>query len=474
MATTEFIAAIELSSSKATGIAGRKNSDGSIEILAYAREDAAAFVHKGNIYNIDKAAHTLATLKGRLEEQLGHPIAQVYTSIGGQSLRTVSNTVSRTLDEESIISPELVDAITDENLGTHYADMCVLDVAPQEYKIDNALHADPVGVTGTQVTGQFLNIMARASVKKNLELSFEQAGIALADLFVAPTALAKAALTEAEMRSGCALVDFGADTTTLQVYKNNLLRYLCVLPLGGNNITRDIATLKMEEEDAEHLKLAYGNALPDEEAQPQDEDEHTTCTLPDGRAIELSTLDDIVGARAEEIAANVWHQIGLSGYADKLFAGIVLTGGGSNLKNLDNLLRKTSKLDKVKTAPFVHTDIREAQIPLPKDGTQCTLLGLLALGDDNCCGEEPEEKPQPEQPHTQTRIGFEDMPEEPRPAPEPHKPEPPKEPKDNKQTDKPQTIKKPSKWKKFIEGFSGELFGDSDLLTDESSKDKNK
>ena len=177
MATTEFIAAIELSSSKATGIAGRKNSDGSIEILAYAREDAAPFVHKGNIYNIDKAAHTLASLKGRLEEQLGHPIAQVYTSIGGQSLRTVSNTVSRTLDEESIISPELVDAITDENLGTHYADMCVLDVAPQEYKIDNALHADPVGVTGTQVTGQCLHIRARASVKKNLELSFEQAVI---------------------------------------------------------------------------------------------------------------------------------------------------------------------------------------------------------------------------------------------------------------------------------------------------------
>ena len=230
----------------------------------------------------------------------------------------------------------------------------------------------------------------------------------------------------------------------------------------------------MEEEDAEHLKLAYGNALPDEEAQPQDEDEHTTCTLPDGRAIELSTLDDIVGARAEEIAANVWHQIELSGYADKLFAGIVLTGGGSNLKNLDNLLRKTSKLDKVKTAPFVHTDIREAQCTLPKDGTQCTLLGLLALGDDNCCGEEPEEKPQTEQPHAQTRIGFEDMPEEPQPAPQPHKPEPPKEPKDNKPTGKSQTVKKPSRWTRIFKDFSGELFGDSDLLTDEPSKDKNK
>ena len=265
MAKTEFIAAIELGSSRAAGIAGRKNSDGSIEILAYAREDAAPFAHKGTIYNIDKAAHALDSLKQQLEQQLGHPVAQVYTGIGGQSLRTVANTVSRTLDEESIITNELVDAITDENLETPYADMCVLDVAPQEYKIDNTLHADPVGVTGTRVTGQFLNIMARTSVKKNLELSFGQAGIALADLLVAPTALAKAVLTEAEMRSGCVLVDFGADTTTLQVYKNNLLRYLCVLPLGGNSITRDIASLNMEEEDAEQLKLAHGNACPNEE-----------------------------------------------------------------------------------------------------------------------------------------------------------------------------------------------------------------
>lgn len=392
MAKTEFIAAIELGSSRAAGIAGRKNSDGSIEILAYAREDATPFAHKGTIYNIDKAAHALDSLKQQLEQQLGHPVAQVYTGIGGQSLRTVANTVSRTLDEESIITNELVDAITDENLETPYADMCVLDVAPQEYKIDNTLHADPVGVTGTRVTGQFLNIMARTSVKKNLELSFGQAGIALAELFVAPTALAKAVLTEAEMRSGCVLVDFGADTTTLQVYKNNLLRYLCVLPLGGNSITRDIASLNMEEEDAEQLKLAHGNACPnEEEEEPLPDGTPAACTLPDGRTLELATLDDIVGARAEEIVANVWHQVELSGYHDKLFAGIVLTGGGSNLRNLDNLFRKVSHVEKIKTAPFVHTDIRETQAALPKDGTTNTLLGLLALAEDNCCGEEPKE-----------------------------------------------------------------------------------
>lgn len=133
-------------------------------------------------------------------------------------------------------------------------DMSVLDVAPQEYKIDNNLQADPVGVAGKRITGNFLNIVARASLKKNLEHSFEQAKIEIADLLIAPIALANAVLTESEMRSGCALVDFGADTTTVSVYKNNMLRFLSVLPLGGNNITRDITALQMEEAEAEQLK----------------------------------------------------------------------------------------------------------------------------------------------------------------------------------------------------------------------------
>jgi hypothetical protein len=244
MATTDFIAAIELSSSKISGIAGKKNSDGSIQVLAYACEDASPFIHKGAIYNIDKAAQALTSIINKLEGQLNNSIAKVYVGIGGQSLRTVRNAVSRTLEEESIISQELVDEICDENRDVPLVDMSVLDVAPQEYKIDNTLHVEPVGVAGRYITGQFLNIVARASLKKNLEHSFEQAKVEIADdLLVAPTALAKAVLTENEMRSGCALVDFGADTTTVLVYKNNILRYLSVLPLGGNNITHDITSL---------------------------------------------------------------------------------------------------------------------------------------------------------------------------------------------------------------------------------------
>ena len=260
MSTTEFIAAIELGSSRIAGIAGRKHDDGSLEVLAYASEDSSSFVRKGIVYNIDKAAHAIRDIVAALEGQLGQSIAKVYAGVGGQSLRTVRNAVSRTLDEEGIISTSLVDELNDENLQFPLVDMCILDVAPQEYKIDNTQHADPVGVAGQRITGQFLNIIARHQLKKNLEQSFEKAGIKTADQPVAPLALASAVLSKNEMRAGCALVDLGADTTTIQVYKDNILRYLCVLPLGGSNITHDLTLLKIEEEEAEQLKLQYGDA----------------------------------------------------------------------------------------------------------------------------------------------------------------------------------------------------------------------
>lgn len=423
MATTDFIAAIELSSSKISGIAGKKNSDGSIQVLAYAREDASSFIHKGVIYNIDKTAQALASITNKLENQLNNSIAKVYVGIGGQSLRTVKRGESYTGRRRHHLA-RLVDSICDENLEVPLADMSVLDVAPQEYKIDNTLQADPVGVAGQHITGQFLNIVARASLKKNLEHSFEQAKVEIADLLIAPIALANAVLTENEMRSGCALVDFGADTTTISVYKNNILRYLSVLPLGGNTITRDITSLQMEEQDAEKLKLQYGNALYEEE---EESETPAVCALEDGRAIELATLNNIIGARSEEILANVWNQLQLSGYEDKLFSGVVFTGGGANLKNIEEAFRKQSKIEKVKTMRFVHDTVHGFSDVLAKDGMQNTLLGLLAAGNENCCLQEVQpilEKPNDPN-DTQTVIGFDtgkDTVKEAPKKPEPSKP----------------------------------------------------
>ena len=206
------------------------------------------------------------------------------------------------------------------------------------------------------------------------------------------------------MRSGCALVDLGADTTTVAVYKNNILRYLSVLPLGGSTITHDITSLQMEEEDAEKLKLQYGNALYEEE---EDTEAPAVCTLDDGRTIELSLLNNIIGARAEEILANVWNQLQLSGYEDKLFSGVVFTGGGSNLKNLEEAFRKLSKVEKIKTVKFVHNTIHGYTDTLKKDGMQNTLLGLLAAGNENCCLQETAKPAQQPAAATEPKNMFE-------------------------------------------------------------------
>ena len=382
MATTEFIAAIELGSSKITGVAGRKNSDGSMQVLAYAQEDSSTFIRKGVIFNLDKTAQSLTSIINRLEGELKNSIAKVYVGIGGQSLRTVRNVVSRDLEEEAIISEELVSAIGDENIAIPVVDMDILDVAPQEYKVGNNLQANPVGLVGSHIEGRFLNIVARASVRKNLEHCFQQAKIDIADQLIAPLVTANAVLTESERRSGCALIDFGADTTTISVYKNNILRFLTVLPLGGNSITHDITTLQMEEEEAERLKKAYGDALYEEDP----EQEEATCKLDDdNRIIKVADLNNIIEARAEEIVANVWNQIQLSSYEDKLLAGIILTGGAANLKNLDETLRKRSKIEKIRMAKLPRNMVHAPNNILKKDGSQNTLFGLLFEGNQNCC-----------------------------------------------------------------------------------------
>ena len=261
--------------------------------------------------------------------------------------------------------------------------MDILDVAPQEYKVGNNLQANPVGLVGSHIEGRFLNIVARASVRKNLEHCFQQAKIDIADQLITPLVTANAVLTESERRSGCALIDFGADTTTISVYKNNILRFLTVLPLGGNSITRDITTLQMEEEEAERLKKAYGDTLYEED--PEQEKEATCKLEDDNRIIKVADLNNIIEARAEEIVTNVWNQIQLSGYEDKLLAGLILTGGAANLKNLDETLRKRSKIEKIRMAKLPRNTVHAPSNILRKDGSQNALFGLLFEGNQNCC-----------------------------------------------------------------------------------------
>lgn len=482
MATTEFIAAIELGSSKISAIAGKKNSDGSIEVLAQARVEAPSFMHKGVVFNIDKAAAALTSVIGKLEEQLKASVAQVYVGIGGQSLHSLKSAVSRSVgDEESTVSQSLVDALYDENRETPLADFVILDVVPQEFKVDHTLHADPVGVTGHHVTGQYLNLVARTSLKKNVEMAFSQAHIQIADdLLVTAVAEAKAILSQTEMRQGCALVDMGSDTTTVSIYKNNLLRHLCVLPIGGNNITRDLTSLQMEEEEAEKLKIQYGNAAYEE----QESEPNASCLTSEGRAIPLAELNNIIGARAEEILANVWNQIRISGYENQLFAGTIFTGGGALLKNLEEAFRKLSKTDRVKTVLKPQLTLQGMSEQLVADGSWNAAIALLHTGHENCCKQEEPAKPAevvtPEQTiHRQEQPEIQDLfkddedlkrqEEQERIRREEERRRQEKE-RNRKQQEEPKTPKpkKPNYLKKIIKEFSENFFTDDQL--DEEKK----
>ena len=313
MAAKDFIVAIELGSSKVTGIAGQKNLDGSINVLAVVKENSSSFIRKGVVYNIDKTAQCLTSIIKKLENQLKTQITQVYVGVGGQSIRSVKNVVTY----------------------------------------------------------------------RNLNKCFETAGINVAEMYLAPLALADSVLTEVEKRSGCALVDLGSDTTTVSVYSKNILRHLAVIPLGSNNITKDIATLQMEESDAEKMKLKYGSAYTDN----NEIDNELKYSIDPDRQVESRKFIEIVEGRLEEIIENVWYQIP-SEYYDKLLGGIILTGGGSNMKNIEKAFFNHTHVDKIRIAKFVSQTVQTNNEDIKAhNGTMNTVLGLLAKGDINCAGD---------------------------------------------------------------------------------------
>ena len=378
----DFIVAIELGSSKITGVAGQKMPDGSISVLALVREESSSFIRKGVVYNIDKTAQCLSNIVKKLEGQLKTRIRQVFVGVGGQSVRGVRNTIVRDLPQDTIITSDMVASLMDENRGMEYPDQKILEVVDQEYRVDANLQIDPVGIRASRLEANFLNIVMRKSFFLNLGKSFETAGIKVVEMYVAPIELGNVVLTETEKRSGCALVDMGADTTTVAVYSKNLLRHLAVIPLGANNITKDIASLQMEESDAEVMKLKYGSAYTDS----NDIDDSVKYSIDSERQVESRRFIEIIEGRLEEIVLNVREQIP-NEYYDKLLGGIILTGGGSNLKNIEVAFRYHTRIDKIRTAKFVTLTINSGDSAIKAhDGMINTALGLLAKGYVNCAG----------------------------------------------------------------------------------------
>ncbi|MGN0068361.1 MAG: cell division protein FtsA [Prevotella sp.] len=377
-----FIVAIELGSSKITGMAGQKNLDGSITVLAVVKEDSKACIRKGVVWNIDKTAQSLTNIVKKLKSSLRTEISHVYVGVGGQSIRSVKNNIVKELPAETIVSKDMVDELMDANRSMSYPEQEILDAVTLEYKVGLQSQLDPVGVQCQRLEGNFLNILWRRAFYRNLNKCFDLAGIAIAEMYLAPLAMADSVLTEAERRSGCLLVDMGAETTTVSIYHRDILRHLAVIPLGGNNITKDIESLQIDEKDAERMKLKYAKAFTDN----SDIDNNQTYPIDQERTIEQRRFVEVVEGRLAEIMENVWAQVP-NEYADKLLGGIVLTGGASNMPNIEEAFRRVTRISKVRLAQFVTQTVNASNGEnIIHDGTLNTVIGLLAKGDMNCAG----------------------------------------------------------------------------------------
>lgn len=380
----KVIVAIELGSSKISGVAGQIMTDGSLKVLAYAGVPSSSCIRHGAVYNLDKTANAIAEVVERLNSILSTSIEKVYVGYNAKGLRSIISKVEHQFEEETVVSQEVIDDMFQQCSEIEYDGYVNLFQESQEYVVDNkrGTETDPIGVACRSLGGSYLNILLKKQVADYIAQCFIMAQVEIVDGYVAPMVQADAVLSDDDRQQGCVLVDYGADTTTVSVYKNGLLRYLRVIPLGSALITRDLAAvLKIEPEQAEQIKCTYGlcNLI-------GSQDDSETIMIGD-RKVLLKEIGDIIEARNEEIIRNVCAQIKASGYSEVLYAGIVLTGGGSQLRQLDQVFIKlmpSMRKPRVVTEPTCGVTWIEPSWKRG-DGSQLALLSVLANGDENCC-----------------------------------------------------------------------------------------
>lgn len=378
MGTKNYITAIKIGSSEISGTVGISTYEGT-KIIAYASEPVDGFISKGVVRNVDATSTCLSSIINRLEEQLGNKVTieKAYTSIEGLSVRSIKSTVKRQFEEYTKITSDIIDSMAIENDNEFVVPEGYQKVQGivQEYKLDGSTNTAPTGFHTRCIECSYLNIVIKEQFMKQLNESFDMAKIVIVDSFCAAKIEADILLGKENKRS-CALVNMGAETTTVSIYTNNLLRKLIVIPLGGENITKDICAEHLSREEAEQLKIAKGYNAGSNEGSP----------------ISIETLNKIIGARVTEILLNVKHQI--EDYEEKL-AQIFFTGGAAKLKNIKELIDE--HLSAYETQIIIEPSLNcfsDNNLYLAQGAITPTLFGLLSIGKENCCKEELPKEPQ--------------------------------------------------------------------------------
>lgn len=336
----KLVVALDIGTTKVVALAGRKNEHGKLEILGVGKV-ASNGVSRGVVSNIEKTVKAINQAVKAAERQCGEEIKEVHVGIAGQHIKSLQHRGILTRDSgHTEIAKEDIDKLINDmfKLVLPPGDK-IIHVIPQEYTIDNEQGiTDPIGMSGVRLEANFHIITGQITASNNIHRCVERVGLRVKDITLEPIASSYAILSEEEKEAGIALVDIGGGTTDITIFQEGIIRHTAVIPFGGNVITKDIKEgCTVMHQQAEKLKVKFGSALADQVY------DNRIITIPglkghDPKEISEKNLAMIIQARIEEIFDYVLWEIRRSGFDRKLVGGIVLTGGGSMMKDLDKMV----------------------------------------------------------------------------------------------------------------------------------------
>lgn len=347
MTPSEIVVGLDIGTTKIAAIVGRKNEFGKIEILGMGRADSVG-VARGVVLNIDQTVQSIKTAVAEAESKSGVNIKVVNVGIAGQHIKSHQHRGIKTrANADTEISQSDVDALIDDMYKlVMLPGEEIIHVLPQEYIIDSEQGIkNPIGMAGIRLEANFHIITGQIAAIKNIYKCVEKAGLEVADLTLEPLASADAVLSDEEKEAGVVLVDIGGGTTDLAIFQDGIIRHTAVIPFGGNVITEDIKEgCSIIKNQAELLKIKFGSALASENQ------ENEIVSIPGLRGrphkeISVKNLSHIIQARMDEIIEHVYYEIKNSGFEKKLIAGIVITGGGAQLKHITQSVEYITGMD---------------------------------------------------------------------------------------------------------------------------------
>ena len=347
MDAPEIVVGLDIGTTKIACLVGRKTDHGKIEILGIGKAPSLG-VSRGVVSNIEKTVQSIRAAVEEAEAKSGIEINVVNVGIAGQHIKSLQHRgmITRDSIEEEISQKDVDELIDDMYKLVMMPGEEIIHVLPQEYIVDRQPGIkDPIGMSGVHLEANFHIITGPIAAARNIFKCVHKAGLEVSELILEPLASSSAVISEEEKEAGVALVDIGGGTTDIAIFHDGIIRHTSVIPFGGNVITEDIKEgCTIMQRQAELLKTKFGSAV------TQTSQENEVVCIPglrgrDPKEISVMNLANIINARMSEILEHIYFEIKNSGYEKKLIGGIVVTGGGSQLKHMNQLIEFTTGMD---------------------------------------------------------------------------------------------------------------------------------